>query len=144
MQVVKVHDVVTHQQNTAHAHGNRSLPTPNWEEGDDELPRPSAHSSATHFVLPGTLGPASPLNKYTRNVNAHDSKVRQGMYLQEQADKDGGLGVGDRLGRNDVMPDVHDVQYVDNSDLNKLAANNDMTLQVGVNEQWGANLSPHQ
>ena len=49
-------------------------------------------------------GPASPLNKYTRNVNAHDSKVRQGMYLQEQADKDGGLGVGDRLGRSDVMP----------------------------------------
>ena len=37
-----------------------------------------------------------------------------------------------------ALSDVHDVQYVDNSDLNKLAANNDMTLQVNV---WCVNFS---
>jgi hypothetical protein len=31
-----------------------------------------------------------------------------------------------------ALSDLHDVQYVDNSDLNKLAANDDMTLQVNV------------
>lgn len=145
--LMKVHDKVLHDQ--SNKLGNILKPeieeVEEFLEDVDFLDNVLEHlPPAPQYLSPGELSPNAQLQPYVKNVRRRDAAKKLAQQQQDQSDLNGGVGEGpgELFGRNNVVPDIRNTHFVDNSSLNNLAANDDMTLVVGSNEQWGATLNP--